>query len=168
MRVPTHHHHPSWQLFFSGAIVGALIGWGIFLIIYGQLQDQLVSNVKKYKNEVETLEERIEILTEDNDKLKEEKDKLKIQDIAISINNYERYQLNTLSRHSIIDSMTKDLNHLISQDIKSLAENKELLTKVIENKSYKQDNKRYYFRVYYLYLDTTLEIELTIVNVEPA
>ncbi|WP_078379421.1 sporulation membrane protein YtrI [Sutcliffiella halmapala] len=167
MRVPPYHQEPGWQRFFAGVVLGAVIGWVIFILIYGALQEKQVGNLIKYKKQVEQHEKTIHILTEDNDKLKEERDKLKIDDIKIDIINHDKYMLNSLSRFSIIADIKDDLSHLISEEVESIAEHQELLIKTIENKGYKLDEKTYYFRVYSLVIiDTTIEIDLVIEKLE--
>ncbi|MCM3619435.1 sporulation protein [Sutcliffiella horikoshii] len=166
MRVPPYNRDPGWQRFFTGVVIGGIIGWLIFMLMYGITLEENLSALKKYKDEVKSYKDRIHILTEDNDKLKEEKDQLKIEDFNISIINHEKYMLNSFSRSSIVARITEDLNHLVSKDIASIKDNKELLIKVIENKSYSLDDKKYYFEVDFLYVDTTIEIDLLIVKME--
>jgi hypothetical protein len=104
------------------------------------------------------------VLIDDVERLNEKnKEHLKIQDFKINIINYERYKLDSLTRHSLVDEVRKDLNHLIAKDIKSVAENKELLRKAIENKVYEFDEKKYKLTINSIYFDTTLEISLKIV-----
>lgn len=62
--------------------------------------------------------------------------------------------------------ITEDLNHLVSKDVANIKENRELLIKMIENKHYVLDEKQYSFEVDFLYIDTTIEIDLLIVNME--
>ncbi|MBM7620572.1 hypothetical protein JOC95_002425 [Bacillus tianshenii] len=166
MRVPPYHKEPSWQLFFSGVVLGAVIGWVVFLILYGAIQERQVGDLIKAKKQLELSEARYHILIEDNEKLKEEKDKLKVQDIKIVIINDDKYMLGSLSRFSIIEGIKEDLNHLIAKEVKGVKDNKELLKKTIENKSYELDEKKYFFHVEDLYIDTTIEIGLVIVKVE--
>lgn len=167
MRVPPYNRDPGWQRFFSGAVIGAIIGWVIFIFIYGTFQERLVGDLDKMEDQLKIYKERIHILTEDNDKLKEARDKLKIEDFHISISNHDKYMLNELSRASIIAQINTDLNHLISKEIESVAENQELLIKTIENKGYKLDEKTYYFRVYFLgIVDTTIHLDLMIEKME--
>ncbi|CAG9619619.1 sporulation membrane protein YtrI [Sutcliffiella rhizosphaerae] len=166
MRVPPYNRDPGWQRFFSGTVIGAILGWLIFIWMYGTSVDIYVSELSEYKDTVKKLEERIDILTEDNDKLNEEKDQLEIEDFKITIINHEKYMLNSFSSSSIIARITEDLNHLVSKDLANIKENRELLIKMIENKRYALDDKEYYFEVNFLYIDTTIEIDLLIVKVE--
>ena len=166
MRVPPYNRDPGWQRFFSGVVLGAIVGWFIFMLMYGVTLEKNICDLIKYKEEVKSYKDRIHILTEDNDKLKEEKDQLKIEDFNISIINHEKYMLNSFSRSSIIARITEDLNDQVSKDVASIKDNRQLLIKVIENKSYTLDDKRYYFKVEFLYIDTTIEMDLLIVKME--
>ncbi|QFT90169.1 Sporulation membrane protein YtrI [Bacillus sp. THAF10] len=166
MRVPPYNRDPGWQRFFSGAVIGAIVGWLIFIWIYGTSMEIYVGELNEHREKVKLLEERMHILIEDNDKLKEEKDQLEIEDFDISIINHEKYKLDSFSRTSIISRITEDLNHLVSKDVANIKENRELLIKMIENKHYVLDEKQYSFEVDFLYIDTTIEIDLLIVNME--
>ncbi|MGD6779864.1 sporulation membrane protein YtrI [Sutcliffiella horikoshii] len=166
MRVPPYNRDPGWQRFFSGVVLGAIVGWLIFMLMYGVTLEKNIGDLIKYKEEVKSYKNRIHILTEDNDKLKEEKDQLKIEDFKISIINHEKYMLNSFSRSSIIARITEDLNDQVSKDVASIKDNRQLLIKVIENKSYALDDKRYYFEVDFLYIDTTIEMDLLIVKMD--
>jgi hypothetical protein len=164
MRIPPYYEKPSWQRFFAGAFCGALISWGIFLGMYGILQEKQLHTIKEQKILIRNLSDRINVLIDDVERLNEKnKEHLKIQDFKINIINYERYKLDSLTRHSLVDEVRKDLNHLIAKDIKSVAENKELLRKAIENKVYEFDEKKYKLTINSIYFDTTLEISLKIV-----
>jgi hypothetical protein len=164
MRIPPYYEKPGWQRFFAGVFCGALISWGIFLGMYGILQEKQLHIMKEQKILIGHLEDQINVLIEDAERLNEKnKEKLKIQDFKINIINYEKFKLDSLTRHSLADAVKKDLNHLIAKDIKSVAENKELLRKAIENKVYEFDEKKYKLTIYAVYFDTTLEISLKIV-----
>jgi len=163
MRIPPLYQQPGWQRFFAGVFIGALISWFVFLFQYGVLQEQQVQMITKQQGTIKNLEDYRDTLIENEAKLNEEnKKKLIIQDFKIDIINYKKFKLAPLTRHSLTDSVTKELNHLITMDIESVSKNKELLKKAIENKWYKIDDKNYKLQVYAVYFDTTLEISLKI------
>lgn len=161
MRIPSHYQNPGWQRFFAGAAMGAIVSWLVFLFLFGVLQEGQVKLIKEQQDKLNDLNHRYNILIEDHEKLNEQtKNKLKIQDFKVEIINYEKFMLDSLSKHNLIDAVVKDLNHLIAKDTKSVSENKELLQKAIENKVYELDEKKYRLRIYSVYFDTTLELSL--------
>ncbi|MFC4321070.1 sporulation membrane protein YtrI [Litchfieldia salsa] len=163
MRIPPLYQRPSWQRFFAGVVVGALISWFVFLFQYGVFQEKQVKTITKQQDRITNLEQHLDTLMENNTKLNEEnKSKLKIQDFKVEIVDHKKYNLAPLTLHNLTDEVVKDLNHLIAMDVESLSKNKELLRKAIENKHYPADDKIYKLKIYAVYFDTTLELSLKI------
>ncbi|MCA1032332.1 hypothetical protein LCL95_14960 [Bacillus timonensis] len=163
MRIPPYYQKPSWQRFFAGVSVGALISWFVFLFLFGKLQEEQVKSLSTQKKQIEQLTFEKNVLIEEYEKLNEEnKTKLRIQEFKIEFMNYKKYNLGGLILHTLKDEVIKDLNHLITKDIETVSKNKELLRKAIENKVYEIDDKTYKLQVYAIYFDTTLEVTLKI------
>ncbi|MBD8068960.1 sporulation membrane protein YtrI [Bacillus sp. PS06] len=163
MRIPPFYQRASWQRFFGGIVIGALISWFVFIFQYGVFQEKQVKIITKQQDRITNLEQNLETLMENNSKLNEEnKSKLKIQDFKVQLVDAEKFNLAPLQIHKITDDVLKELNHLIAMDIESLTKNKELLRKAIENKPYEIDDKIYKLQLYAVYFDTTLELSLKI------
>ncbi|TKI97260.1 molybdenum cofactor biosynthesis protein MoaA, partial [Bacillus cereus] len=87
---------------------------------------------------------------------------LTIQEIKIKLINREKYDLDNLTLENMTTSIHNDLQHLLTKNIQSIAKNKDLLKKVIENKTYKHYDRLYRFKVDTISFDTVLEISITI------
>ncbi|MBO1625325.1 molybdenum cofactor biosynthesis protein MoaA [Bacillus cereus] len=163
MRVPSDSTAKRWYLFLGGAAVGGIFSWFIFLYIYGVFQQEQASTIEKQKQIIKKQEEKLHVLLEDHDKLNEEnKQLLTIQEIKIKISNHDKYDLDNLTLENMTTSIHNDLQHLLTKNIQSIAKNKELLKKVIENKVYKHYDRTYRFKVSSLSFDTVLEIDINI------
>jgi hypothetical protein len=105
------------------------------------------------------------LLIEDQKKQNEQNKRiLTIQDIKITITNHDAYDLDGLAVHTLTTAVRNDLRELLTQDIQSVAKNKALLKKAIENKTYERDERQYRFKVDSIYFDTVLEISLKIAD----
>ncbi|WP_242145525.1 MULTISPECIES: sporulation membrane protein YtrI [unclassified Bacillus cereus group] len=163
MRVPSASTAKRWYLFLAGAAVGGVISWFIFLYIYGIFQQEQASQLAEQKYIINKQEEKLRVLLEDQDKLnKENKRLLTIQEIKIKIINGEKYDLDNLTLENMTTSIHNDLQHLLTKNIQSIAKNKELLKKLIENKTYKHYDRMYRFKVDMISFDTVLEISVHI------
>src|SRR5690349_206005 len=134
MKVPSSLSN-RWKLFLGGAAVGGILSWIIFLYIYGVFQEEQTKTLETQEAQIKKLTEDLRVLTEDQKKENEEnKNMLTIQEIEIEIVDYEKYNLNSLTVETLTTSIRDDLRHLLTQNIRSVANNKELLKKAIENK----------------------------------
>ncbi len=163
MHIPPLYRNKKWQLFLGGTMIGGLLAWIVFLYIYGSLQDRQLRILIQQQETIQQLETERNILIEDKQKLNEEtKENLVIQDIQIKITNAKQVNLDALLQEQLTNAILEDLQYLLTQHVESVSSNKELLKKVIENKTYKVDSKVYQFHVDSIFFDTTLEIYVSI------
>ncbi|MEH6888685.1 sporulation membrane protein YtrI [Bacillus sp. JJ864] len=152
-----------WKLFLGGAAAGGILSWIIFLYIYGVFQEEQTKTLEKQQTIIKKLTDDLHVLIEDQKKENEKNKKLlTIQEIEIEIVNHEKYNLDTLTVETLQTSIRDDLRHLLTQNIQSVANNKELLKKVIENKVYKYYDRVYRFEIETVSFDTLLEISVKI------
>ncbi|MBP0724053.1 molybdenum cofactor biosynthesis protein MoaA [Bacillus sp. RG28] len=163
MKAPPENISPRWAIFFVGVFFGAVISWLFFIYNYGITEEQQVRNIVKMQKEIDDLNRHHALLSENQERLnKENKKNLTIQEIKIQITNTYQYKLNKFTALLLENDVKNDLSHLITQDIRSVAMNKELLRRAIENKVYEKDDKRYKLEIQTIYFDTVLEITLKI------
>jgi hypothetical protein len=166
MRAPPEKISPRWAIFFVGVFFGAVISWLFFIYNYGITQEQQVRNLVKMQVEIDDLKREQEVLFENTERLnKENKKNLTVQEIKIQLINTKQYKINQFTSLLLVKDVKDDLSHLLTQDIRSVARNKELLRRAIENKVYQKDDKRYKLEIQTIYFDTVLEITLKIRNV---
>ena len=166
MKAPPEKISPRWAIFFVGVFFGAVISWLFFIYNYGITEEQQVRNIVKMQKEIDDLRRYHTLLSENQERLnKENKKNLTIQEIKIQLTNTNQYKLNKFTSLLLENDVKNDLSHLITQDIRSVAMNKELLRRAIENKVYQKDDKRFKLEIQTIYFDTVLEITLKIRNV---
>jgi low affinity Fe/Cu permease len=163
MKAPPEKVSPRWAIFFVGVFLGAVISWLFFIYNYGITEEQQVRNLAEMQGKIDDLKRYNEILTEDQKKLNIENQKnLTIQEIKILLTNTQQYKINQFTSYQLITDVKNDLSHLLTQDIRSVARNKELLRRAIENKVYQKDDKRFKLEIQTIYFDTVLEITVKI------
>ncbi len=163
MKAPPEQLSFGWAKFFAGIFFGSVISWMVFIYQYGVTQEQQVKIINELKDKSNDLIRDKNILMESQERLNEEnKRNLTVQEIKVRIINEKQYSLNKFTQFQLIEDVQNDLSHLLTQDIRSVSRNRELLRRAIENKVYKKDDRRFKLEVDTIYFDTTLEITLKI------
>ncbi|ANB57918.1 putative sporulation membrane protein ytrI [Anoxybacillus sp. B7M1] len=161
MRIPPYYRDKTWQRFFAGAAIGAVLSWFIFLHLFGVLQEKQVRQITELQDKIADLNSDIQIWQEDYIKLnKLNKKKLTVQEIRIQLVNANEYKLDSYMKFHIEESVKEDVSHLVAKDIETVYQSKDLLKKTIENKTYTINEQTYRLEITELFLFTTLSIEL--------
>ncbi|APH04097.1 sporulation membrane protein YtrI [Bacillus weihaiensis] len=169
MRIPPHYRQPTWQRFFAGVAIGAIISWGVFLFIFGTIQEQHSTTIEEQKQVIEELNKNKEIYEQEYSKLnKEAKEKLTVQELTVDITNGDKYHIKDFKVKNIEDDIKQDLADIVlTKDIEYITNNRLLIERLIENKIIKQeDGKEYTFKMTKFILYTTLIIEVEILFVK--
>lgn len=163
MRIPPFYKRPTWQRFFSGMAVGGAISWVIFLYIYGVWLEKHTYQIKIQQDEISDLKDDIKIWQQEYKEInKRNIELLTVQKINVKISNWEKYKLDQLSVLETEEAVKKDVNSMLAKDIETVYKNKELIKKIIENKTFKLNEKRYKLHVKEIVIYTTLSINLDI------
>lgn len=163
MRIPPYYRKTSWQRFFAGAAIGGMISWFIFLFIFGEWQEKYSKLIEEQKKSIDKLEDDIEIWQEEFKELnKKNREQLTVQDIKIKIKNSEKYKMDSFSVFEIEEQLKEDISMMIAKDIDTVYKSRELIKKIIENKVFKVNEKRYRVEVRELVIYTTLSVQLDI------
>lgn len=163
MRIPPYYRYPSWQRFFAGMAIGGAISWCIFLYIFGVWQEKHTALIKKQTEDIIDLNEEKKIWQEEYKEInKRTIEQLTIQKINVKITNGDKYKLDLLSISEIEDSVKDDIKMMIAKDLDTVYKSKELIKKIIHNKTVKIHDKRYTLEVKELVIYTTLTIHLEI------
>ncbi|GIN86865.1 hypothetical protein J6TS2_32510 [Heyndrickxia sporothermodurans] len=161
MRIPPLYRRPSWQRFMAGIVIGGCISWVIFLFMFGVLQEKQADIINKQKEEIKTLKGEKLIWQEESKELnRKNAELLIIQNVQVKIKNYEKYKIDSQSIFEAENEIKEDLKSLIADDLNTTFKNKDLITKTIENKEKKFNNRPYKFVIKALYFYTTIYIEL--------
>ncbi|MGG3887849.1 sporulation membrane protein YtrI [Metabacillus fastidiosus] len=163
MRIPPHYEKPSWQRFFAGMVIGALLSWSVFLFIYGVNQDKQSLRIKEQQNDIAELKRDKQIYQEDYKKLnKENQQKITVQAIEIKLTNGERFHLKQFMNESIELSVKKDLSNLIAKDLESVSLSVPLIERTIENKLFHIEDRTYKLEVTKIVITPNVYIEVKI------
>jgi hypothetical protein len=163
MRIPPFYRIPSWQRFFSGMAVGGAISWCIFLYIYGVWQDRHIYEIRKQEDVITELNNDIKIWQQEyKESNKRNIERLTVQKINVKITNAEKYKLDTLSVFETEEAVKHDIGMMLAKDIDTVYKSKDLIKKIIENKTVKLNDKRYKLHVHEIVIYTTLSIQLEI------
>jgi hypothetical protein len=163
MRIPPYYQKPSWQRFFSGMAIGGAISWIIFLYIYGVWQDRHYYEIRKQEDKIAELNNDIKIWQDEYKEInKRNIEQLTVQKINIKIINSDKYKLDTLSVFETEEAVKHDIAMMLAKDIDTVYKSKDLIRKIIENKTVKLNDKRYKLHVQEMVVYTTLTINLEI------
>ncbi|WP_316570950.1 sporulation membrane protein YtrI [Neobacillus sp. YIM B06451] len=163
MRVPTFYNDPSWQRFFAGMAIGGVISWLLFIYMYGVFQDKQTLLIQEQKDTIQELKDDIVIWQEEFKNLnKKNIEHLLVQQITVKITNHQKYGLDPLSVHETEEIVLEDLKTLKAKDIETVYKNRELIKRVIENRSVSLNGKKYRLEVKELAFFTNVSIVLQI------
>lgn len=163
MRIPPYHQLPTWQRFFAGAALGALLSWVIFFYMYGVQQETQIRIIHEQREEMKDLTEKIAIWEQDYNKLNQQNEEiLTIQEVEVKITNGVFYSLDKLSIADAEDVIEDDLSSLLAKDVATVYSGKLLLKKSIENKIIEVNKKRYNLEVNEIMFYTKMNIEIKI------
>ncbi|WP_449355630.1 sporulation membrane protein YtrI [Virgibacillus natechei] len=166
MHIPPYHKKATWQRFFVGAVIGAILAYGIYLYIYGSLYEQLLEENLELEAEVTELEKQNEALTQDKEDLDAQREQpITVETIEINITNDEELRLDRLIVHQLEELINEEINHLIGENVTIIDESSQLLRSSVENKGFTVDDFTYYFDVAQLTVSRnmilTVEAKLT-------
>jgi hypothetical protein len=159
MRIPPYYRQAGWQRFFSGIIIGMIIGWFFFIYQFGSIQEKLVTEIKMQQAIIKDQKRDIEVLRSDKDELnKENQKKLTVQEVKVYFKNDKELKLSELSLYELRSQIENELTPVKNKNIEAVANARELLYQTVQNKTYTVNEKRYHVIVKELHLYTTLEI----------
>ncbi|MCF6138211.1 sporulation membrane protein YtrI [Pseudalkalibacillus berkeleyi] len=163
MRIPPLHRRKGYQRFFAGIIIGIIIGWFFFLISFGGLQDQYLTEIKKRDAEIKDLNDQFEHFREDYEKKNKDIEKsLRIQEIKLIFLNREKVKIKGLMFHDLEKAVKTEMNDVLTKDIESVSEHTDLIIKSLENKNFLIGDQTFKVKVYQMHLYTTLRLYLNI------
>ncbi|WP_407269170.1 sporulation membrane protein YtrI [Radiobacillus sp. PE A8.2] len=163
MHIPPYYKRASWQRFFVGTVVGAIVAYCVFVYMYGEFHERWVEENLELRSDYNDLKLNYDSLQESKQQLDEEaKKKITIETITISIDNKKQLKLDndSLTAHQLVEQMKQQISDVIGRDILSLSENYKLLEAAIQNKIYKVDEFMYEASVTHLFIVPSSPAEL--------
>ncbi|SEO85167.1 hypothetical protein SAMN04488134_11454 [Amphibacillus marinus] len=161
MHVPPYYKRKDWQRFMVGVFVGGMIGYLVFLFMYGEIMERFIEENLRVRTErqelqlaYDTLEQN---LTDLNQKYQEQ---LTINSIKIVINNAEVFKLDRFMLHELGELIKAEVNDIIGKEVVTLNDYYPILIRMIENKAYKIDGFSYQAKVAQLFINEQTEIHI--------
>ncbi|MFU0788379.1 sporulation membrane protein YtrI [Cerasibacillus sp. JNUCC 74] len=159
MHIPPYHKKVTWQRFFVGAMVGAVIAYCILIYMYGTMYEALLIENHELNNKVSQLRSQNESLLEDNDELNERSAKqVSIESISLSIENAETLRMDRLIVGKLEELVQEELKHVIGKDLTIIAESDRLLISTIENKTFTVEDFSYTLSIRKLIISNNIKI----------
>ncbi|WP_188453422.1 sporulation membrane protein YtrI [Virgibacillus oceani] len=146
MHIPPYHKKESWQRFFVGALIGAVIAYCIVMYMYGSMYEKLFAEILDLQDKVTELKNHNDALL----KAKEDLDTpITVEKIEVDIVNDKELQLDndTLMKQQLEGLIKKEIDHIVGQDVTIVSESDKLLESTIENKEISIDEFTYSFTV---------------------
>lgn len=161
MRIPPYYQRPSWQRFFAGAAIGGIVSWCLFIYFNGFWQDKSTKLIREQEDRIQELNNEIKIW-QDEYKAANKKniEQITVQKINVKVTNWEKFNLDSFSAFQVEDSVREDLSMMVAKDLETAYKSKELIKKIIENKVFKINDKRYKLTVKEMVIYTTLSVQI--------
>lgn len=159
MHIPPYHKKVTWQRFFVGTMVGAVIAYCILIYMYGTMYEALLIENHELNNKVSQLRSQNESLLEDNDELNERSAKqVSIESISLLIENAETLRMDRLIVGKLEELVQEELKHIIGKDLTIIAESDRLLISTIENKTFTVEDFSYTLSIRKLIISNNIKI----------
>jgi hypothetical protein len=159
MRIPFYYGNKNWQRFFGGMIIGMVIGFCMFIFIYGVAHERQLQLIAKQKAQIQQLEEEHNILLEEEVKKNEElQNKLTVQSISVTIEKDKKIRLDGVKSIDLKEGISRQIRSIIGNDIESVAKNKGLIFSAINNHSYLVEDQIFHVEVKSLTIYSDLEV----------
>lgn len=159
MHIPPYYKKESWQRFFVGTFIGAIIAYGVFLFMYGTLYEKQQEENFDLKSQVTELKNQNEALTQDKKDLNERtQEPSTIEKIDIKIENAKDLKMDSMLIHQLEEMIKQEISHLVGKEIEIISNSDQLLISTIENKGFTVDDFTYYFDVSFLAITQTVRL----------
>ncbi|PKR79277.1 hypothetical protein CEY16_05925 [Halalkalibacillus sediminis] len=163
MHFPPYYKKKTWQAFFIGIFAGTIIGYMIFIYMYGVHTERWIEENLTLRNELSEVQNENELLKQDKDDLSEENEKkFTIQKVEIEWLNATELKLDRITLLRLNEKVQAQVQPVIGRSIQSVHDQKELLIRTIENKTYPLNDINYQMEVVHMTLSTTMTISLNI------
>ncbi|RPF55363.1 sporulation membrane protein YtrI [Aquisalibacillus elongatus] len=163
MHIPPYYKKPKWQAFFLGVLAGGIIGYIVFLYMFGEHTERWIEENLTLRQDLRQLENDYELIKEETDDLnKQNEQRLNIRDVEIEFVNIEQMRLDRFTSLRLTALVEDEISTVIGRNIESVGEQHELLIRTIENKNFRVNDINYQVKVTLLVIGPTLDISLEI------
>ncbi len=161
MHIPPYIKKRSWQLFLLGIFTGSIIAYLILIFMYGKMYANLLTETIELRAENQQLVRQNEALLRDKEKLEQENEWF-IQSIDVRFTNSNEFRFDKLTTHQLSSQIKDELQDTIGKDVKTVAENSDLIESLIEKSTFEVDDLAYAFVVKKMVFSEQMVLELEI------
>ncbi|ENH96949.1 hypothetical protein J416_08197 [Gracilibacillus halophilus YIM-C55.5] len=165
MHIPPYYKKPSWQRFFAGICVGCIIGYLVFVFMYGQLHEKWIEENLSLRSKLQDLNKSYETLLENHEELsKQRQEGIQIEEVSIDFLNLKELKLDNdrLMIHQLEEAVREEASHAVGKNIDSFSESIDLFISSIENKTIKIDDFAFEATVRRIIVSEQLQLAITL------
>lgn len=163
MHIPPYYKNKAWQRFLAGILVGTLIGYYIFIFLFGQLQEDWIEENLALRGELQELQQNYETLLENHRALDQQtKEDYQIEEIKINFLNTKELKIDNdrIMLYQLEEAINEEANQAVGKNIDDIADSIDLLISAIENKTINIDDFRYQAQVEQIIVSRTLTLSI--------
>ncbi|WP_058307112.1 sporulation membrane protein YtrI [Gracilibacillus massiliensis] len=163
MHIPPYYKRPALQRFLAGICIGTIIGYLIFIYMFGELQEKWIEENLALRSKLQDLTQTYETLLENHQALDEQsKEGLQVNEIKINFLNLKELKLENdrLMIHELEEAIRTEANHAVGKNVEDIANSIDLLISTIENKTINIDDFRYQAEVSRVIVNETLQLSI--------
>ncbi|WP_208592251.1 sporulation membrane protein YtrI [Gracilibacillus suaedae] len=165
MHIPPYYKRPSWQRFLAGVAIGTIIGYIIFIYMFGELQEKWIEENLALRGDLQDLRQSYENLRKNHEALDQQTKKgLQVGEINIEFLNLEELNIDSdrIMIQQLEDAVRTEASHAIGKSVDEIINSIDLLISTIENKTINIDDFRFQAEVRRIIVTETvyLSIEL--------
>ncbi|GAB2569809.1 sporulation membrane protein YtrI [Gracilibacillus alcaliphilus] len=169
MHIPPYYKRPGWQRFLAGIACGTIIGYFIFLYMFGSFQERWIEENLTLRTRYQELNQNYKTLLENHRALDQQtKEGVGIKEIKIDFLNLEQLRMENdrLMIHQLEEAITLEAGQAIGKKVQDMDESIDFLIATIENKTFRIDDFQFQAEISRIIISETLylSIELSIAN----
>ncbi|MGP4062571.1 sporulation membrane protein YtrI [Halobacillus sp. H74] len=161
MHFPHYHKKKEWRRLFAGIVLGAVIGYAVFIYIHGELQEKYTEEHIEMTAKMSELEAKYEGLLNNQEQGTDQKP-LTVTDLAVSYTNAKKLEVDLLTQHQLTTLVKDQLSTIPGKDITVIADQVDLMISTVENKNYVVDDFTYELKVTRLIVSEVITLNLEI------
>ncbi|MGP4041599.1 sporulation membrane protein YtrI [Gracilibacillus sp. D59] len=163
MHIPPYHKRPSWQRFLAGVAIGTIIGYIIFIYMFGELQEKWIEENLALRGDLQDLKLDYENLRKNHEALDQQTKKgLQVTEINIEFLNLEELNIESdrIMIRQLEEAIRKEAAHAVGKSVDDIVGSIDLLLGTIENKTINIDDFRFQAEVKRIIISETLYLSI--------
>ncbi|UOQ86280.1 sporulation membrane protein YtrI [Gracilibacillus salinarum] len=163
MHIPPYYKRPGWQRFLAGICIGTIVGYFVFIYMFGELQQKWIEEKLAMQSELQDLQHSYDTLLKNHQQLDQEtKNGIQIQELEIEFLNLEKVNIdNDRPMVQQLDQVLRnEASSAIGKSVDDLSNSIDLLISSIENKIINIDDFRFQATVSRVIVGETLRLSI--------